>query len=189
MDAGKCTICGEESFGTGSNHIREKDGVWAVLAWLSILAKTGKPVTEVVGDHWKRFGRSYYQRHDYEGLEAKPAQAMIDAVRAKLPSLVGKPFAGSTVAAADDFSYTDPVDGSVSAHQGLRILLADGSRVVARLSGTGTEGATLRLYLERYRNDGGNAQIEEVLAPLVQAADEVLELRQRCGRDKPTIIT
>ncbi|HEX2571658.1 MAG TPA: alpha-D-glucose phosphate-specific phosphoglucomutase [Polyangia bacterium] len=189
MDAGKCTICGEESFGTGSNHIREKDGVWAVLAWLSILAKTGKPVTEVVGDHWKRFGRSYYQRHDYEGLEAKPAQAMIDAVRAKLPGLVGKPFAGSTVATADDFSYTDPVDGSVSAHQGLRILLADGSRVIARLSGTGTEGATLRLYLERYRNDGGQAKIEEVLTPLVQAAGEVLELQARCGRDKPTIIT
>ena len=189
MDAGLCTICGEESFGTGSNHVREKDGLWAVLCWLSILAATRKSVAEVVGDHWRRFGRSYYQRHDYEGLEVAPATQMIEALRDKLPSLIGMPFAGSRVANADDFSYTDPVDGSRSAHQGLRILLEDGSRVVCRLSGTGTEGATLRLYVERYLKDGGDGDIEEVLAPLTRDARELLQLRERFGSDEPTIIT
>ncbi|MFL6208608.1 MAG: alpha-D-glucose phosphate-specific phosphoglucomutase [Pyrinomonadaceae bacterium] len=189
MDAGLCTICGEESFGTGSNHVREKDGLWAVLCWLSILAVTHKSVAEIVEAHWQRFGRSYYQRHDYEGLELTPATEMIDALRAKLPTLIDRPVAGSRIAHADDFSYTDPVDGSVSARQGLRILLADGSRIICRLSGTGTEGATLRLYLERYRKDGGRGAVADVLAPLVTAARELLELRARCGRDEPTIIT
>lgn len=189
MDAGKCTICGEESFGTGSNHVREKDGLWAVLSWLSILAITGKSVAEVAGEHWRRFGRSYYQRHDYEGLKVDAANEMISSLRDKLPTLVGSDFAGIQITNADDFSYTDPVDGSVSAHQGVRILLNDGSRVVCRLSGTGTEGATLRLYVERYRNDGGVAEINTVLAPLVQAARELLELRKHCGRDEPNIIT
>ena len=144
MDAGLCTICGEESFGTGSNHVREKDGLWAVLCWLSILAATRKSVAAVVKEHWQLFGRSYYQRHDYEGLELTTATQMIDALRAKLPSLPGVDIGGSKVVHADDFTYTDPVDGSVSAKQGIRILLADGSRIVCRLSGTGTEGATLR---------------------------------------------
>ncbi|HEY0003627.1 MAG TPA: alpha-D-glucose phosphate-specific phosphoglucomutase [Pyrinomonadaceae bacterium] len=189
MDAGRCTICGEESFGTGSNHVREKDGLWAVLCWLSILAATRQPVAEVVQAHWWRFGRSYYQRHDYEGLEAATAAHMIDDVRAKLPALTGAPIAASHVARADDFSYTDPVDGSVSARQGLRILLADGSRIVIRLSGTGTEGATLRLYVERYSTDDVDGAIDEILAPLAQAARELLELRQRCGLEEPTIIT
>ena len=189
FDAGLCTICGEESFGTGSNHIREKDGVWAVLCWLSILGATGKSVDKVVNEHWQRFGRAYYQRHDYEGLETKPAQEMYAKVQAALPTLVGKPLAGSTVSTADDFSYIDPVDGSSSQHQGLRLILADGSRMVVRLSGTGTEGATMRLYLERYRNDGGTADIKEVLAPLVAASDDLLKLKERCGRDKPTLIT
>jgi phosphoglucomutase len=189
MDAGLCTICGEESFGTGSNHVREKDGLWAVLCWLSILATTRKPVGEVVREHWRRFGRSYYQRHDYEGLEVAAASAMVDALRDKLQTLNGAEFAGSRVAWADDFSYTDPVDGSVSARQGLRILLEDGSRIICRLSGTGTEGATLRLYVERYLADGGEGAIEEVVAPLVNAAGQLLELRERCGRDAPTIIT
>jgi phosphoglucomutase len=189
MDAGLCTICGEESFGTGSNHVREKDGLWAVLAWLSILAATRKPVAEVVHEHWRRFGRSYYQRHDYEGLEVAAATGMVDALRDKLPDLTGIEMAGSRVACADDFSYTDPVDESRSSHQGLRILLEDGSRIVCRLSGTGTEGATLRLYVERYRKDGGQGEIEAVLAPLAQAARELLELRKRCGTDEPTIIT
>jgi len=189
MDAGRCTICGEESFGTGSNHVREKDGLWAVLCWLSILAKTRVSVESVVQDHWARFGRSYYQRHDYEGLEVGPATEMIGALRAKLPTLTGVPVAGSSIAVADDFSYTDPVDGSVSAKQGIRILLADGSRIVCRLSGTGTEGATLRIYVERYLKDGGKADIEEVLAPLAQEARELLELRERTGRDEPTIVT
>ena len=189
MDAGLCTVCGEESFGTGSNHVREKDGLWAVLCWLSILAVRRRPVEEVVREHWRRFGRSYYQRHDYEGLEVAPATQMVDALRDKLPSLAGASFAGSRVADADDFSYTDPVDGSRSAHQGLRILLEDGSRVVCRLSGTGTEGATLRLYVERYLKDGGEGDIAEVLAPLTRAARELLELRERFGSDEPTIVT
>jgi len=189
MDAGLCTICGEESFGTGSNHVREKDGLWAVLCWLSILAETRKPVSEVVRDHWQRFGRSYYQRHDYEGLELTAATEMIDALRDKLATLTGSSMAGSRIARADDFSYTDPTDGSVSARQGIRILLADGSRIVCRLSGTGTKGATLRLYVERFLKDGGGGAIEEVLAPLVQAGRELLELRERLGRDEPTIVT
>jgi phosphoglucomutase len=189
MDAGLCTICGEESFGTGSSHLREKDGLWAVLCWLSILAATRKPVSEVVRQHWRRFGRSYYQRHDYEGLEVEVATRMIQDLRDKLPTLPGMMLAGSPVAQADDFSYTDPVDGSKSERQGLRILLEDGSRIVYRLSGTGTAGATLRLYVERYRRDGGDEDILEVLSPLTLAARELLEIRERCGSDEPTIIT
>ncbi|HEV7904135.1 MAG TPA: alpha-D-glucose phosphate-specific phosphoglucomutase [Pyrinomonadaceae bacterium] len=189
MDAGLCTICGEESFGTGSNHVREKDGLWAVLSWLSILATTRQSVEQVVRAHWQRFGRSYYQRHDYESLDADAAGKMIAHLRERLPALAGAAFAGSEIATADDFSYTDPVDASVSARQGIRLLLADGSRVVCRLSGTGTEGATLRLYVERYREDGGVGAIDEMLAPLVEAAKELLELREYCGRDAPTVIT
>jgi phosphoglucomutase len=189
MDAGLCTICGEESFGTGSSHVREKDGLWAVLCWLSILAATRKPVAEVVREHWRRFGRSYYQRHDYEGLEVEAATRMIEALRAKLSNLPGELLAESRIEQADDFSYTDPVDGSVSERQGLRLLLEDGSRVVCRLSGTGTEGATFRLYVERYLKDGGDRDISEVLTPLTQAARELVEIRKYCGTDEPTIIT
>ncbi|HSS19664.1 MAG TPA: alpha-D-glucose phosphate-specific phosphoglucomutase [Pyrinomonadaceae bacterium] len=189
MDANLCTICGEESFGTGSNHVREKDGLWAVLCWLSLVAETGKSVEEIARDHWRRFGRSYYQRHDYEGLEAAPAAAMMDALRKKLSQLKDQLVAGSRVSHADDFSYTDPVDGSISAKQGIRILLEDGSRIVCRLSGTGTEGATLRVYLERYLQDDGGKDVAEVLAPLNAAALQILELGERLGRDKPTVIT
>ena len=189
MDAGLCTICGEESFGTGSNHVREKDGLWAVLAWLSIIAATRKPVAEIVRAHWRRFGRSYYQRHDYEALAADAAQQMMADLRAKLPSLAGSDFAGGVIERADDFSYTDPVDESVSAGQGIRILLADGSRVVCRLSGTGTQGATLRIYLERYRADGGDGEPDELLAPLAAAAKELLQLRACCDREEPDVIT
>ena len=189
MDKGLCTICGEESFGTGSNHVREKDGLWAVLCWLAIMAATRKPVSEVVREHWRRFGRSYYQRHDYEGLELTAATKMIEALRERLSALLDSPIAGSTITHADDFSYTDPVDGSVSERQGIRILLEDGSRIVCRLSGTGTEGATLRLYVERYLKDGGEGAIEEVLRPLVSAARELLELRERVGREESTIVT
>ncbi len=188
MDAGLCTVCGEESFGTGSNHLREKDGVWAVLAWLAILYAQGKPVCRVVENHWARFGRSYFQRHDFEALDPAAASGMIDAAVATLPSLAGKDFAGHKVVGADDFSYTDPVDGSVAGHQGIRILLEGGSRVVARLSGTGTEGATLRLYLERYRSDA-SASVEEMVQPLAAAALELLRLREHCGRDRADVIT
>jgi phosphoglucomutase len=188
MDAGLCTLCGEESFGTGSNHIREKDGVWAVLCWLSILASLRKPPAEVVIDHWRRFGRSYYQRHDFEKLNSEVATAVVDALRRRLPVLAGSPIAGSPVTLADDFSYTDPVDGSISSNQGVRILLAGGSRIVFRLSGTGTEGATLRLYLEGYRREG-TLRIHEILNPLKQAALDLLEMRARTGRTEADVIT
>jgi phosphoglucomutase len=189
MDAGMCTICGEESFGTGSNHVREKDGLWAVLCWLSILATTRKAVAEIVKEHWQRFGRSYYQRHDYEGLDATAAKQMMDELLNKLSGLKGQEVAGSHVALADDFSYTDPVDGSRSEHQGIRIILDDGSRIVCRLSGTGTEGATLRLYVERYLKDDGSKNIDEILALLLQFGKELLKLSERFGRDQATVIT
>ena len=189
LDAGLITICGEESFGTGSNHVREKDGLWAVLAWLSILAARRRSVEEIVRAHWRRFGRSYYQRHDYEALDAAPAAEMLAELRESLPALAGRPFAGSTIARADDFGYTDPVDASATTKQGVRIFLADGSRVVARLSGTGTEGATLRLYLERFRADGGGADVDEVLAPLTRGVRDFLRLRERFGVEEPTVIT
>jgi phosphoglucomutase len=189
LDAGLCTICGEESFGTGSNHVREKDGVWAVLAWLSILAHTGKSVEHVVREHWRRFGRSYYQRHDFEGLDTDATARMIAALREKIPGLNGGTFAGSNITTADDFSYTDPVDGSTTTKQGIRLLLEGGSRVVFRLSGTGTSGATLRLYVERYINDAGVKDVNEVLAPLLKEAKELLRLQEFTGRDKPSVIT
>src|SRR5215470_2414713 len=189
LDAGLCTICGEESFGTGSNHVREKDGVWAVLAWLSILAYTGKSVEQVVHEHWRRFGRSYYQRHDFEGIDTDTAARMIAALREKIASLNGSEFAGSKITTADDFSYTDPVDGSTATKQGIRLLLSDGSRVVVRLSGTGTSGATMRLYVERYINDAGVSDVNEVLAPLLNQAKELLRLQEFTGRDKPNVIT
>jgi phosphoglucomutase len=189
MDAGLCTICGEESFGTGSDHVREKDGLWAVLCWLSILAATRNSVAEVVHDHWRKFGRSHYQRHDYEKLDAKAAEEMIDNLRGKLPSLIGKEMCGSSIAYADDFGYTDPVDGSVTSRQGIRIIFEDGSRIVCRLSGTGTAGATLRLYFERYRRQEIDGATEDVLQQLIDAARSLLELEQRTGRDEPTLVT
>jgi phosphoglucomutase len=189
LDAGLATICGEESFGTGSNHVREKDGLWAVLCWLSILATRGKSVEEIVRDHWRRFGRSYYQRHDYEALNASAASAMIAELRENLASLAGTPLAGSRVERADDFGYTDPVDGSTTARQGIRVFLEDGSRVVLRLSGTGTSGATLRIYLERFRDDGGESDANEVLSTLTNGVREMLRLRERFGTDEPTVVT
>jgi phosphoglucomutase len=189
LDAGLCTICGEESFGTGSNHVREKDGLWAVLSWLSIIASTRKSVAELVREHWRRFGRSYYQRHDYEGLDSEVAAEMIEELRAGLAALPGTTLAGLRVTHADDFSYTDPVDGIATARQGIRVFLEDGSRIVYRLSGTGTQGATLRLYVERYREGGGDEPIEGVLAPLVSGVREMLRLRERFGTDEPTVIT
>lgn len=189
LDAGLATMCGEESFGTGSNHVREKDGLWAVLCWLSILAVTGKSVEEVVRDHWRRFGRSYYQRHDYEGLDAAAAGEMMSELSGSLNSLAGTPLAGSRVARADEFGYTDPVDGSTTSRQGVRLFLEDGSRAVLRLSGTGTAGATLRIYIERYRDDAGASDIEEVLGSLKQGVSELLRLRERFGTDEATVVT
>jgi phosphoglucomutase len=189
MDAGLVTVCGEESFGTGSNHVREKDGLWAVLCWLSILASKGKSVEEIVRDHWRRFGRSYYQRHDYEALDAEAAAEMVAELRGSLTTLAGTTLAGSSVASADDFSYTDSVDGSTTAGQGIRIFLEDGSRIVLRLSGTGTSGATLRIYLERFRDDGGASDADEILSTLTRGIRETLRLRERFGTDEPTVIT
>ena len=189
LDAGLATMCGEESFGTGSNHVREKDGLWAVLCWLSIIAVTGKSVEEVVREHWRRFGRSYYQRHDYEGLDAAAAGEMMAELSASLNHLAGTPLAGSRVERADEFGYTDPVDGSTTSRQGVRIFLEDGSRAVLRLSGTGTAGETLRIYIERYREDAGASDIEEILGTLKQGVRELLRLRERFGTDEPTVVT
>jgi phosphoglucomutase len=188
MDAGMCTVCGEESFGTGSNHVREKDGLWAVLAWLSILAVKRRSVSQIVRDHWQRHGRSYFERHDYEGLDSRAAHEVMDVLRGKIGSLAGSRLALLTVVHADDYRYTDPVDGSVSAAQGIRILFDDGSRIVGRLSGTGTEGATLRLYFERYRG-GGEEPLSEMLQPLVDFASGVFHLRDRFNREQASVIT
>jgi phosphoglucomutase len=191
MDAGMVTLCGEESYGTGSSHVREKDGLWAVLFWLNMLAATGKPVEQLVAEHWARFGRNYYSRHDYEAVDATAADAMMAALRAKLPTLAGQTLGDYRVALADDFVYTDPVDASIASKQGVRIVMSDGSRIVFRLSGTGTEGATIRVYLERYEADPSRHHLEtqDALSGLVAIADGVSELRQRTGRQQPSVIT
>ena len=191
LDAGMATICGEESAGTGSDHVREKDGLWAVLLWLNILAARKEPVKTIVEKHWAEFGRNYYSRHDYEGVETEAANRLISGLRAQLPSLPGRSVRGLTVATADDFSYLDPVDHSVSSNQGIRILFEGGSRVVFRLSGTGTSGATLRVYIERYEPDPARHGIEtqEALADLIAAAEEIAGIRAATGMDAPTVIT
>ena len=191
LDAGMVTLCGEESYGTGSSHIREKDGVWAVLFWLNLIAANGKPVDTIVREHWARFGRNYYSRHDYEAVDAVAATTMMTHLRAKLPHLAGMAIGSYTVDFADDFIYTDPVDQSVASHQGVRIVMTDGSRIVFRLSGTGTEGATVRLYLERYEADPANHAIptQQALAELAAIADSVARLRAHTGREGPTVIT
>jgi phosphoglucomutase len=191
LDAGLATICGEESSGTGSNHVREKDGLWAVLLWLNILAVRGESVADIVGQHWAAYGRNYYSRHDYEGVDTDAANGLIENLRDKLPTLPGTKFGDLTVSAADDFSYHDPVDKSVSNNQGIRILFEGGSRVVFRLSGTGTTGATLRVYIERYEPDSTrhNIETQEALADLIVAAQDVADIRGRTGRDAPTVIT
>src|SRR5260370_175650 len=188
MDAGLCTMCGEESFGTGSNHIREKDGFWAVLCWISILCGTRKSVAQVMDEHWSRFGRSYFQRHDYEGLEAHAAAAMLAEIDEALPSLRGRKFGEGSISQADDFTYTDPVDHSVTTKAGIRILLDDGSRAVFRLSGTGTEGATLRVYLERFSKDY-HQETSQMVAPLARSIPDLLRLQERFGRDEPDVVT
>ena len=191
LDAGRITLCGEESFGTGSDHIREKDGLWAVLFWLNILAKRREPVSQIMAEHWSRFGRHYYSRHDYEAVASDAAHGLYNRVKEMLPGLVGQPFAGRTIATADDFAYTDPVDGSLTSGQGLRLLLDDGSRVVLRLSGTGTQGATLRVYLESYVPPSGdlNQDPQAALGDLISAIDQLAEIKVRTGMDRPTVIT
>jgi len=191
LDANLATLCGEESYGTGSNHIREKDGLWAVLFWLNLIAATGKSVNQLVEEHWARFGRNYYSRHDYEAVDAHAADRMMVDLRAKLESLAGQTFGAFRVSQADDFVYTDPVDKSVATRQGIRIIMTDGSRIVLRLSGTGTEGATVRVYLERYEADPSrhNLDTQEALAPLIAIAEQVSELKQRTGRMEPSVIT
>ena len=191
LDADKITVCGEESFGTGSNHVREKDGLWAILFWLNILAERKQSVEEIVVDHWKTYGRNFYSRHDYEGIDSAKANELMSGLRAKLSDLPGTKLGDYTVEYADDFSYTDPIDGSVSEKQGVRIGFTDGSRMVFRLSGTGTQGATLRLYLESYEPDEAKHGVDpqEALKPLIKLADETAKIEELTGRSEPTVIT
>jgi phosphoglucomutase len=225
MDAGKVTLCGEESFGTGSDHVREKDGLWAVLFWLNIVAarkqsvaamtrrceasgagmaashplpqtagfasNVSRDVEAIVREHWARYGRNVYSRHDYEGIPVEAANGVMELLKDSFDTLKGAQFGHLQVKQCDDFSYTDPVDGSFSTGQGIRILFVDGSRIVFRLSGTGTEGATLRIYLESYEPDVANHHLDaqEALATLIGIAMQISELRKRIGRDKPTVIT
>ncbi|BDA73426.1 phosphoglucomutase/phosphomannomutase alpha/beta/alpha domain I [Rivularia sp. IAM M-261] len=191
LDADKATLCGEESFGTGSNHIREKDGLWAVLFWLNILAARQKSVEEIVREHWQTYGRNYYSRHDYEEVDSERANTLVKNLQAVLPNLKGKKYGAYEVDYSDNFSYTDPIDNSVSTNQGTRIGFTDGSRIILRLSGTGTQGATLRVYLESYEADKAKQNIEtqQALGDLINIADEIAQIKQNTGMDKPTVIT
>ncbi len=191
LDAGLATICGEESAGTGSDHVREKDGLWAVLLWLNILAVRGESVKAIAEAHWTEYGRNFYARHDYEDVETAAANGLVAELREKLDRLAGTSVQGMTIAAADDFSYLDPVDGSTSANQGIRILFEGGSRIVYRLSGTGTSGATLRVYIERFEPDAAKHDVPtpEALADLIAAADEIAGIRAKTGRNEPSVIT
>ncbi len=191
LDAGKATLCGEESAGTGSDHVREKDGLWAVLLWLNVLAVRKMPVADILRDHWHTFGRNYYSRHDYEAVETDKANAVVEGLVAKLDGLPGTGVAGLTVEEADQFAYLDLVDGSVSEKQGLRVMFRGGSRAVMRLSGTGTEGATIRVYLERYMPAEGDLGIEtqQALAEIVMAVEELTQLRAITGRAEPDVMT
>ncbi|MBF2027750.1 MAG: alpha-D-glucose phosphate-specific phosphoglucomutase [Oscillatoriales cyanobacterium C42_A2020_001] len=191
LDAGKATLCGEESFGTGSNHVREKDGLWAVLFWLNVVAARQQSVEAIVKEHWQTYGRNYYSRHDYEGVESDRANSLVAALHEQMPSLKGKQFGSYTVDYCDDFSYTDPVDGSVSKNQGIRIGFTDGSRIVFRLSGTGTQGATVRVYLESYEPNAANHGLDPQVAlkDLISIAEEVAQIRHFTAMNQPTVIT
>ncbi|HYD98787.1 MAG TPA: alpha-D-glucose phosphate-specific phosphoglucomutase [Alphaproteobacteria bacterium] len=191
LDAGRATLCGEESAGTGSDHVREKDGLWAVLFWLNLLAVRREPVERIVQQHWGRYGRHFYSRHDYEAVPTERAQGLMEALRDRLVNLPSRVFAGEVVAEADDFAYQDPVDGSVSAKQGIRILFESGARIVYRVSGTSTEGATLRVYLERYERDPARHGVETqaALAPVIAAAEEIADIEARTGMDTPTVVS
>jgi len=191
LDADRLTLCGEESFGTSSSHTREKDGLWAVLAWLNVIATTGKSVQQIASEHWALYGRHYYVRHDYDELPTSTANGIVDGLRKALPALVGQRHGDWTISQADEFSYTDPVDGSIATAQGLRIVFGDAARIILRLSGTGTEGATLRLYLERYETaaDKLGWPTNEALAPLAQIADRIVRINELSGRKGPSVIT
>jgi phosphoglucomutase len=191
LDDRRITLCGEESFGGGSDHIREKDGIWAVLFWLNLVAIKHQSVEEITRAHWARFGRHYYSRHDYEGLDSRVAEQLMEDLRARTAVLKGKEYAGHIISDCDDFSYTDPVDHSITEHQGIRVLFEDESRIVFRLSGTGTEGATLRVYLERFEVDAAlhDMDTQVALADMISIARELAELKTRCGREQPDIIT
>ncbi len=191
LDASKITLCGEESFGTGSDHVREKDGLWAVLFWLNILAARRQSVAEIVREHWRIYGRNYYTRHDYEAVNSSAANDLMDALRAMSATLPGQSFGGYTVDYADDFRYLDPIDDSVSDKQGIRIGFKDGSRIVYRLSGTGTEGATLRVYIEAYEADPEKHDLDTqlALADLIEIANSLAGIQERTGRTAPTVIT
>ncbi len=191
LDADKITLCGEESFGTGSNHIREKDGLWAVLYWLNILAERKQSVSEIVDQHWREYGRNYYTRHDYDEIPTDIAQQLMHDLEQKLPTLLGETIADRQVSYADNFSYTDSIDNSISKEQGLRIGFDDGARIVLRLSGTGTAGATLRVYIESYQSDKDklNNDTQLALHDLIVAIDQLAQISQRTGRTAPTVIT
>jgi len=191
MDDGKVTLCGEESFGTGSDHVREKDGLWAVLFWLNLLAVAKKSVQEIAESHWQTYGRNYYSRHDYENLDAQLAGTFMQELENSQQDLVGKPLGEQIIRIADNFSYTDPVDNSVSSGQGLRFIFDDDSRIVFRLSGTGTVGATLRIYFERYETDSDKLgqDTQQALSDLVALVEQMIDLKNRSGRDGPTVIT
>ncbi|MDQ0509404.1 alpha-D-glucose phosphate-specific phosphoglucomutase [Ancylobacter amanitiformis] len=191
LDAGLATVCGEESFGTGSSHVREKDGLWAVLMWLNILAVRRQSVAAIVADHWATYGRNYYTRHDYEEVDAGAAEGLVADLRARLDTLSGSVLNGLTVEKADDFAYHDPVDGSVTTKQGLRVFFTDGSRIVYRLSGTGTAGATLRVYIERFEPDAARHALDTqaALADLIAIARSLPDIEGRTGRREPSVIT
>ena len=189
MDDGRVSLCGEESFGTGSDHVREKDGVWAVLMWLNIMAATGKSVPQLMADHWARFGRNYYSRHDFEAIETEKADALMSNLRGSLDGLAGQSFGPLTVENADDYTYLDPVDGSTSAQQGVRVVFEGGSRFVVRLSGTGTSGATLRLYLEKVETEALDLEPQAALTDVISAAHTIIDIEGFTGRAKPDVIT
>jgi len=191
LDAGKITLCGEESFGTGSDHVREKDGLWAVLFWLNLMAVKQQSVADILNGHWQQFGRNYYTRHDYEGLNSQTANKLVDDLRKRLPDLKGSSLHGMNITTADDFSYTDPIDESISQQQGIRLLFDCGSRVVFRLSGTGTQGATLRVYIEKYESNPDKLQQDNQIAlqSLIRLARDFAEIEDRFDRTEPDVIT
>ena len=191
LDDKRITLCGEESFGSGSDHIREKDGIWAVLFWLNLIAIKQQSVEQITRDHWARFGRHYYTRHDYESVDSKNAETLMNNLRTLAPHLANKSYGEYTVNFADDFSYNDPVDHSITEHQGIRILFTNGSRIIYRLSGTGTEGATLRVYIEQYENNPENHNIDtqQMLSELINIANDIAEIKTSCQKDKPDVIT